>query len=81
MTWMVGDFGGLEEGGGAVAGLVAMDLSQADAGVVVDTHGHAIPAGPWTSLVAVPGHAVAELLETHQFLMSKCDSSPGWSRS
>lgn len=42
MTRMVGDFGGLEEGGGAVAGVVAMDLSQADAGVVVDTHGHAI---------------------------------------
>ena len=63
----VGNYG-FEEVCDTVAGLVGMDLGEADAGVVVDADMHEIPAGPGRALAAVPGDAGAGLLETRQFL-------------
>ena len=63
----VGDHG-FEEVGDTVAGLVGIDLGEADAGVVVDADMHEIPPGPGRALPAVPGDAVAGLLETREFL-------------
>ena len=59
---------GLEEVGDTGVGLVGIDLGAADAGVVVDADMHVVPAGPGRALAAVPGDAVAKLLETREFL-------------
>ena len=63
----VGD-GGFEEGGDTVAGLVGMDLDEADAGVVVDADVDVVAAGAGRALAAVAGDAVAGLFETGEFL-------------
>ena len=63
----VGD-GGAEEDGDGGAGLVRIDLGEADAGVVVDADVHVVPASPGRALAAVPGDAVAGLLEAREFL-------------
>ena len=63
----VGD-GGAEEDGDGGAGLVRMDLGEADAGVVVDADVHVVPAGPGRALAAVSGDGVAGLLEAREFL-------------
>ena len=63
----VGDYD-FEDVGDTVAGLIGIDLGEADAGVVVDADMHEIPAGPGRALAAVPGDAVAGLLETREFL-------------
>ena len=60
--------GGLEEGGDTGAAFVGRDLGEADAGVVVDADVHVVPAGPGRALAAVPGDAVAGLVETREFL-------------
>ena len=63
----VGD-GGLDEGGDTGAGFVGRDLGEADAGVVVDEDVHVVPASPGCALAAVPGDAVAGLVEAREFL-------------
>ena len=81
---------GLEEGGDTGAGFVGTDLGEADAGLVVDADMQVVPAGPGRALAAVPGDAVARLLETREFLdvevqlrlraAGRASSVPRWSQ-
>ena len=63
----VGD-GSAEEDGDGGAGLVRIDLGEADAGVVVEADVHVVPASPGRALAAVPCDAVAGLVEAREFL-------------
>ena len=63
----VGDDGS-EEVRDTCAGLIGIDLGEADSGVVVDADMHVVPAGSSRTRAPVPGDAVARLLETRECL-------------
>ena len=60
--------GGFEEGDDTVARFVEVDLSEADARVVVDAKVDVVPSGAGRALAAVAGDAVARLVETREGL-------------
>src|SRR5690606_30192931 len=59
---------GAQEGGGVVATLAAMNLGKAEARVIVNAHEQELPACSIGGVATVAGDAVAQALDTPEFL-------------
>ena len=64
---VVGERGG-EKRGGAGGRLVGVDLGEGHAGMVIHADMDVFPAGAWTGVAAVVGHAVAGAAKPAEFL-------------